>query len=380
MDGMSLFIWQGFDHYWQREPHRLNHFGSFIEQDGVDSHAEFVYRSAMQIGRFPPDVCHAHSTVQWVDGADVQRIDGSVTATLEGWVGGRASFDGEPITLTLPDNQSEATVIMRGFELESIFSHGFHTRGFGFSLSEMAQQGKTFSFRPGCFVFPDRSPDPFTDRDRIYWRILPFPDSLEPQSPGEFAYTATLHYSVLTAEPGKACFTPHDLRLGPVRSREQGPSAEHISPTWTLAGEPDGRYLSAVVGIQGFSWELLPWNKTRFDGRYLRKLECMIDKTEYDPASGVMTLVPQMSFNNFGGRQGREEVRKWIELLRTLRRSNSKGRVRALARSLRGSYGFDAHYELNVTMLQFAGDVSHPPSRLHNRIQKVAEVSRMYSV
>jgi hypothetical protein len=377
---MNLFIWQGFDHYWQREPHRLNRFGSFIEQDGMDGQADFVYSSSMQIGRFPPDVCHTYSLVQQIDSPAVQRIDGSVTAALKGSVGERVSFSGEPITIQLPNNRSEATAIMRGFELESVFPHGFHTRGFGFSLSEMAQQGEIFSFRPGCFIFPDRSPDPFTDRDRIYWRVLPFPDVLEPQSPGEYEYTATLYYSVLIAAPGEACFTPHDLSLGPVRSREQGPSAQHINPAWTLAGEPDSRYQGAVAGIRGFGWELLPWNKTRFDGRYLRKLECMIEGTDYAPDIGVMTLVPQMGFNNFGGRQGREEVRKWIELLRTLRRSNSKGRMRALARSLRGSYGFDACYELNLTMLQFAGETCRPPSRLYNRIQKVAEVSRMYSV
>jgi hypothetical protein len=93
-----------------------------------------------------------------------------------------------------------------------------------------------------------------------------------------------------------------------------------------------------------------------------------------------MTIVPKMTFNNFGGRQGREEVRKWIELLRDLRRKNAKGRMRALARSLRGSFGFDVHYELNVMMLQFAGELNRPPSRLYNRIQKVAEVSQMFTV
>jgi hypothetical protein len=367
---MSLFIWQGFDHYWQREPHRLNHFGSFIEQDGASGGPACVYRSAMQIGRFPPDVCHTYTVVQPVDSPALQRIDGNVTVTLKGRVGERVSVTGGRVSLRLPGVDLQATAIMRGFELDSAFPHGFHTRGFGFSLVDMEQQGEVFSFRPACFIFPDRSPDPFTDRDRIYWRILPFPDSLEPQSPGEFEYTATLYYSVLFAQPGQACFTPHDISLGLVRSREQGPASKRVDPAWTLAGEPDGSYRSAAVGLRGFRWELLPWNKTRFDGRYLRKLECLIEGLDYDPSSGEMTVVPRMTFNNFGGRQGREQVRKWIRLLRALYRKNNKGRLRAVTRSLRGSYGFDACYELNVTLLQFAGENHRPPRRLYNRIQK----------
>jgi len=376
---MSLYIWQGFDHYWQREPHRLNHFGSFIEQDGTSSGSDFVYNSAMQIGRFPPDVCHAYSVVQRIDNSAIRRVDGSVTATLAGSVGEEVSFSGERISLELPGGGWEATVIMRGFELESVFPHGFHTRGFGFSLSEVERQGNVFSFVPGCFIFPDRSPDPFTNRDRFYWRILPFPDALEPESPTEFAYTATLHYSVLFAEPGEACFTQHDISVGPAQSREQIAASRRIHPGWAFPGEPGGRYRSATAAIQGFSWELLPWGRTRYDGRYLRKLECMIDGVDYDPTTGVMAIVPRMAFNNFGGRQGREQVRVWIRLLRSLPRKTSKGRLRAIARTLRGSYGFDACYDLTVAMLQFAGENPHSPSRVYNRIRKTVEVSQMLS-
>jgi hypothetical protein len=47
---------------------------------------------------------------------------------------------------------------------------------------------------------------------------------------------------------------------------------------------------------------------------------------------------------------------------------------------LRGSYGFDACYDLTVAMLQFADENPHSPSRVYNRIRKTVEVSQMLSV
>ena len=121
--------------------------------------------------------------------------------------------------------------------------------------------------------------------------------------------------------------------------------------------------------MRGFKWELLHWPRTRLDGRYLRKIQCMLDGLDYDPESGRMTVSTKMEFNNFGGRQGREQVRKWIAFLRA-RRSRDRDRLRAIARSLRMSYGFVAQYDLFVTLLQFKDGISLPVSHLYNVVRK----------
>ena len=46
-------------------------------------------------------------------------------------------------------------------------------------------------------MFPDRSPDPSTDPDRLIWRAMPVPDWLEPRAPPTFEYRMTLYYRIL---------------------------------------------------------------------------------------------------------------------------------------------------------------------------------------
>lgn len=373
---MTLAIWQGFDHSWQREPHRLTRIGSWIEQgDASDGgHLACRFSSTMQIGRFPPDSCHTHAMVHRAGSASSQRIDGSVSAVLHGQLGERVEVDGEAVRHVFPEGDLTATVVMRGFELTSSFSHGFQTRGFGFRLSDIQQHAGTvaaISFVPGFMVFPDRSPDPTTNPHHVLWRVLPFPPALEPRSPDDFEYEMKLHYSIIYDQARMAKFTSHDLAEGPVRSRYVGLSAGRRAVHHTLQGEPGGAYRSASVGIRGFRWELLDWPRTRLDGRYLRKLQCMLDGLDYDPESGRMTVSTKMAFNNFGGRQGREQVRKWIAFLRA-RRTKDRDRLRAIARSLRMSYGFIVQYELNTTLLQFKDDAHYPVSHLYNVVRKNA--------
>jgi hypothetical protein len=97
----------------------------------------------------------------------------------------------------------------------------------------------------------------------------------------------------------------------------------------------------------------------------------MLNGLDYDPQSGRMTVSTKTAFNNFGGRQGREQVRKWIAFLRA-HRTKDRTRLRAIARSLRMSYGFVAQYELNTTLLQFADEANYPVSHLYNVVRKDA--------
>lgn len=373
---MKVPIWQGFDHYWQMEPHRLNRFGSRVEFDGGVESCDGAFCSSMTIGRFPADTCHTHTMIHRIGTDTTGAVSGSATADLSGAIGERVERSGKRVEVEIPGEGLTATVVMRGFELESVgFGHGFQTRGFGFSIQDISVEpidgGLRVAFRPHYFIFPDLSPDPFTDSNRFVWRLLPFPQNLEPNTPDGFTYRMTLHYSVIFDQAG--CMAVTDARVRTrARSTLQNPPEDHVE----IAGD-DGGYSAATIGIRGFCWELLPWDRTRYDGRYLRKLKFVIDGMSYDPAGGTMTCIPKMTFNNFGGRQGREHVRRWIAFLRH-RRHYSRERLRALVRSLRGSYGYDAEYHFALSLIQFKGVANLPVSRFYNTVRKEAEVRQSF--
>ena len=373
---MSFYIWQGFDHYWQREPHRLNRCGSYVTTNESKDHSGASYCSIMQIGRFPPDICHTHSIVQRAGNSSTSSIEGSCTQQLGGKLGEAVRVEGERVTVRLPDGHTQGTVILRGFEIESSFSHGFHTRGFGFQVADIRHNAAEVSFIPCYYIFPDRSPDPTTNPDYLLWKILPFPAAVEPRTPDTFEYNMTLHYAVISDQRARIHFSYEDIFSGPIRSRYVGPGAGRVVTPCTFQGASDNQYASASVGIRGFKWELLPWDRTRYDGRYLRKIQFMFDGLDYDPASGLLTAVPKMEFNNFGGQHGREQVNRWLDILRA-RRKTTKGFWRAVARSLRGMHGFNVTYDMQITMLQFVEGNISPPGYLYNRLHKNSIASRV---
>ena len=336
----------------------------------------------MQIGRFPPDVCHTHGMVHRAGSATSGRIEGSESAVLHGSLGDHVVQDGAEVSHVIPEGAT-ATAVMRGFEVHSSFEHGFQTRGFGFDLSNIRQrteEGTTvLSFVPRYSIFPDRSPDPFTNPDHFLWRLIPFMPVLGPRTPDDFTYTLTLHYTILFDDADRACFTDHHVRHGPLKSRHVGPSAARRSLPHQLSGEAGGAYRNASVGIRGFRWELLHWPGTRLDGRYLRKVQCMLDGLEYDPQDGELTVSTKTEFNNFGGRQGREQVRRWITFLRE-RGVGTQERLRALARLLRLSYGFVVQFDLNLTMLQFKDGDNQPVNHLYNVIRKSTVAARRFDL
>jgi hypothetical protein len=377
---MTVVIWQGFDHYWQLEPHRLNRFGSYIDLEASDADrtGQGNYISEMAIGRAPPDICHAHTMIDRAGTPTTRRIDGEVMLEASGQLGERTEVAGEVIRQPLPHKDVTATVIMRGFALRSAnFPHGFQTRGFGFLLDEIeqgAENGDAYlSFRPRAFIFPDRSPDPFTDPDRFVWRIMPFPEGLEPRHPGNYTYQLTLYYSVIYDDAGCMALTPCDVE-SEVRS-----NVRQASKQATVTGATDDVYSTASLGIRGFRWELFDWPKTRYSGRYLRKLKFVIDGMLYEQTAGRMTFHPKMEFTNFGGRQGRERVRWWLRLLRNRERSGPQ-RLRAAARALRGSAGFQGRFAMNTTLLQFQGGSPMPVMRLYNVVRRDDTVSQSFDL
>lgn len=374
---MRVAVWQGFDHYWENDPHRLNQFGSAISTNGGErgEHGDVAFHSHMSIGRFPPDRCHTYTIVDEVGTPSTGFVDGRCSVRLCGRVGESAEAQGEAVTVALPRTGLSATAILRGFHIKTTnFRHGFHTRGFGFLLDEIAVREadgcSTISFVPRFFIFPDKSPDPSTDPERLMWRVLPFPDSVEPRTPPEFEYKITLYYRILYDDAAKIRFTP-------CRVRERARSGDYPSryPRADLPaeiqGEPGGAFQTGTVGIRGFCWELRDWSRTRYQGRYLRKLKFIIDGMEYDPHTGKVTFDPEMFFSNYGVRDGRrdaeDERRRWLAFFRH-REWPLSDRVRTFSRLLMGSYGFEAEYTLQATLIQLKAARETQPQLMYQPI------------
>lgn len=373
---MKVAVWQGFDHFWENDPHRLNQFGTWLTSvDG--KHEDTAYHSRMSIGRFPPDVCRTFIRLQEIRSETLGVIDGEVTVTLSGRLGQYAETHAERVVIPLPEPGLTAAVVMRGFELEAAnFAHGFHTRGFGFLLDDIRQMpgedgGECFSFVPVFSIFPDRSPDPTTDPNRFIWRVLPFPGWMEPKTPDEYAYRMTLYYRLLYDRADSIVFTPqtveHNARSSEAPRRNPVP---HVRST--IQGVPEGASGGAVVGIRGFNFELTNRPRVSRNGRYLRKLKFMVSKPQYDAATGTASYEPQMLFTNFGVRDGRRDGtelrRQWGAFLRN-RNLKYAERIRGLTRLLLGSYGYDAHYVLHTTLIQLPNGEIGEPELMRNVIR-----------
>jgi len=370
---MKAAIWQGFDHFWENDPHRVNLFASCIS---ARPDANVTYQSGMSIGRFPPDICHAVTTVHQAGTPTTGFIDGEVTLDVSGAVGEGVERQGDPVTHVLPRPGLRATVLLRGFSVETInFPHGFHTRGFGFLIDRIRQQeaagGTRISFVPSFFMFPDRSPDPSTDPDRLIWRAMPVPDWLEPRAPPTFEYRMTLYYRILYDDAQKLAFKPHRV-VRTAKSHDYPVRYPGPDPRVEVQGVPGDEFNVATVGLQGFRFELCRWPHTRYQGRYLRKLKMMVEAFDYDPESGRATFMPGMLFTNYGVRGDRrttgEQRRRWLAFVQQ-RGGPYADRLRALTRLLLGSFGFEAQYTLDVMLIQFRGGEADAPRRMHNVIR-----------
>ncbi len=372
---MKLVFWQGFDHYWQKESHRLNQHGSHISTGGdSDSNLHLTFTGSMSIGRFPHDIGHLYSMIDIVDVPSGGQIEGEITFEVEGKLGELVEIRGEKIEVALPGSTA-AGVVLRGFDIEALnYPHGYHTRGFGFLLDEVKQTAgpdrTILSFVPVVFMFPAKSPDPFTDPDRLVWRVMPFPKNVEPKTPSEFKYRMTLYYAVITAAADQVKMTiPAGERRVTLEhyARRRSPRAA----AFTLQGQGGGEYDGAALGVRGFRWELRDWERTLHNGRYLRKIACMIDGMSYDPDTGLVSYNARMDFSNGRRRQDRERRFIGARIVRVVRRFSNVEKE-AKRRTYRTSYGFHAVHSLYPVLFQFKDSTEpvYPVARLYNRIDK----------
>jgi hypothetical protein len=103
----------------------------------------------------------------------------------------------------------------------------------------------------------------------------------------------------------------------------------------------------------------------------------------YSPDTGRKEFIPRMAFSNVGGRAGRRDARDKVRrVVRILGRRDvsDEARLRAILRSLRGSYGFDAEYEMNVVLMQFREAEYVPVSRCYFKMRRTASMTQRFDL
>lgn len=332
---VPMAIWQGFNYEWRHYAHRLNRFGSFLEDFDLaaDGRLAGYYVTRLRVGAIQ-DAADATTMVLGVHSTVLHYLHGFVTYQLVGKVGSPQVQEKNELAIPLPAFPGEsliATPLLRGFDLRcTSFEQGLHTQGFGFELTRPYVRANHLYFTPRLSIFPNTSPDPLT------------------RTPETYSYVMTIFYTVIYAVAGQAHFTLGSSVAPTVMIRHTGPRLYQEGPAQAhLSGQGGGFFNQGFVGVRGFRWELLPWRQTRHDGRYLRSLRCFVAEPSYDPLSGRATFLAHMWFSNHGGM----------------------------------AYGFDAVHELFATLVQFSDDqASLFRDSLYNGLQGAEEVWQAFRV
>ncbi len=269
-------LWQGFDYGWNIAPHRLNQFGSLLDNFTVapDGTVGGRYISNLSPGNVP-DSADANTYVSSLDGPALHFTDQTVSQSVSGTTGNSATAVGPRVTVALPfpaDTAVVATALIRGFDIQSA-KGSMHTRGFGFRILNARTSRNVFSFDPEFFIFPDRSPDPLTS------------------DPDDFDYSMSLLYSVVSAPQGQVHFTQ-----GGQSSTANTPK-EPTRIQASLIGQGGTAFNRGAIGIRGIRWQIVD-APVQPKGRYLRRLLSFVNDITYDPSSGKAAFASNLWFTN----------------------------------------------------------------------------------
>ncbi len=296
----GTILWSGFRHTWDDHPHRLSQLGSAFKS--IDYHEGSSTVGARHSARFRVgavnDTGYVRSKGQYVKSAALGFHHGSVTSScLE--TGGRVGEEAvvrchRSIDLGAIDfDYDQVTVVLRGFEVHSTsYDTGYNTRGFTVRVIPDGREGDRYYFDALFKVHPEHSPDrPLID-DRCG----------NGSHCQYYSYRAKIYYTLVGVndddgnieESGYNSYGQY-VRMSPFKI----PSLASSSSRWdSIQGEPDFR--RALVAMQGFSWHLGAWGRTRKDGRYIRDLRFDISSLDYDRASGQARFKTNMYFHNSG--------------------------------------------------------------------------------
>jgi hypothetical protein len=302
----GTILWHGFRHAWDKNPHRLNKFGSYFRKVSYEADEEYPggvltaeRRSIFKVGAYDDEgevkikghilktsvlgIYHDYLDEDCLKVSDDVGDSDSVTCEV--------SLDLEEIGF---ENYDSITVVLRGFQLwSSSYDMGYNTRGFAIRVIPGAHTEQAYSFDAYFYVHPEHSPDrPMWDDDcndgnhceayqyeaRIYYAVIGVREQdghlVDAASSGTNSY-----YQEVTMYPFK---TP-SLASTSLRKAE-------------MQGEPG--FDHGLVGIQGFKWKLNSWSSTSNDGRYIRDLRSYITSVDYNSQVGSVDFYTTMYFSN----------------------------------------------------------------------------------
>jgi hypothetical protein len=329
-------LWQGFDHRWENHAHRVNRFGSWLQNFSLRTEAQPTigvggqYLSRMRYGDTNggdvADTAAYAAPLLVTDEPDTLTcVHGSATTVLSSVRGERSSLLGDQIAALLPTDMA-ATVVLRGFDIVCLNApnDGFHTRGFGFHIRNLAVSQITspklqtpftrLSFQPEFMIWPDRSPDPINI------------------GPTSYEYRLTLYYTAIWTPTDRLHVTPYHYQSSLLVDRDASDPPLRFSRS--IDGQGGGVFPQATLGLSGFQFELPEHQGTVHDGRYLRHLSFFVESAGYNAQSGAASFYTNLFFTNKGG---------W-------------------------AYDFDIRYTLDTTLIQYVSPVSLAPRRLEQTI------------
>lgn len=301
----ATILWQGFHHKWKSNPHRLSKLGSYfndIEFEPSDgSGAIFAEHTAyFRVGAYN-DTALIKTKGQFVKSSQLGIYHASVGSdclSVTADVGQKDSASCEQaINLKAIDFQDydEVTVVLRGFRIWSeSYSMGYNTRGFAIRLVPLDRDRDrdTFTFRAKFSIHPAHSPD----------RPLLGDGCSGGSHCDSYTYHAKIFYTLVGTKRGSGHITvqndpANEYSQHIVMSPSHVPDYVSVNTRQTSISGDSG-FSEGIVAIQGFSWFLDDWKKTRKDGRYIRDLRFDLADIDYNPSSGKAKFKTNMYFNN----------------------------------------------------------------------------------
>ncbi|MBX7149746.1 hypothetical protein K1X76_11795 [bacterium] len=305
-------VWLGFNHQWEKEPHRLSRLGSYLSKNELtDRKIVSQQNSVFRVGAFE-DTGMVDMKARFVRSKDLKFYHGSISGKCLTVSGNMGELHSKSCQQTLDldaigmGDVDHVDVILRGFNVTAeSYERGYNTMGFGVFLSMNNNVVKgTFKIKPqheplrpmaddGCNQ--DNHCTYYTYSTRIYYTVIGYNDGDAQITHGYNAYN-----EVVKMMPNKAAPYPSATKRAQII-------------------EGDSGFPHGLVAMRGFEFFLDEWKATAKDGRYIREIEFNIDDVDYNAGSGIADFNTNMYFSNEG---------VW-------------------------PYGFDATYKMWTSLIQF---------------------------
>lgn len=299
-------LWQGFSQKWQNTPHRLSQLGSYFSDVKSKSTATNVVVSAQhknlfRVGAYN-DTGHVKTKGQFLSSSALEIYHGATEhecLEVSGPLGKKSVANCEislPLSSLGFENLDQVSVVLRGFRIKSkSYTAGYNTRGFSIRLIPVRKTANDYTFRARFAILPEHAPD------RPFWDD----GCSQGNHCKKYRYQAKVFYTLVgvKADQGHITENPdsptNTYGQHVVMQPGKNPEMASVPMRQThIMGVPDHEH--GLVGIQGFSWFLDDWNRTKKDGRYIRELKMDLSHVEYDPQSGEARFRTNMHFDNQG--------------------------------------------------------------------------------